>query len=194
MRTCCRAWVEAPGSIALGAVDECGDLLGALLGATDPTAQAPAVVGRRRLGIGAWLVAYAVAHPPLAKDLILTRGYCYARRVTRLVVRAQRPAGLWPGEQGGLSVGEVTYLFVRLNRQGSGVGRALVDAAIETARAAGVNELVLVTPPELAARNLCQRWEWFGDVEPRQRRVLSSTPVPRPPGPGDRRAGDGAVK
>ncbi|MGA3221879.1 MAG: GNAT family N-acetyltransferase [Acidimicrobiales bacterium] len=183
MRSCCRAWVEAPGSIAIGAVDECGDLLGALLGATDPVAHARAVVGRRRLGIGAWLVAHAVAHPRLAKDLIITRGYPYARRVTRLVVRAQRPAGLLPGE-GGLSVGEVTYLFVRLDRQGSGVGRALVDAAVETARAAGVNELLLVTPPELAAWNLCQRWGWFGDVGHRQGRVLSSTPVPEAPWSG----------
>lgn len=184
MRTCYLAWVEAPGSIAIGAVDECGDLVGALLGATDPAVHARAMAGRRRRRTVAWLGAYAVVHPPLAKDLIVIRGYRYGRRVTQLGGRPC-PTGSWPGERGGPTVAEVTHLFVRLDRQGSGVGRALVDAAIETARAAGVNQLVLVTPADLMVRNLCERLGWFGEDEDRQRRAFSSSPAPTPPGPGD---------
>ncbi len=191
MRTCYLAWLEAPGSIAIGAVDECGDLLGALLGATDPAAHARAMlVGRRRLGIGAWLVAYAVVHPTVIKAFLVVRWHRYAFRVTPRVIREARRKASSPSERGYLSLGEVSHLFVRLDRQGSGVGRALVDAATEMARAAGVNELVLVTPPKSVARNLCQRLGWIGDGEDRQGRILSSPPAPS----GPRQCPDGEMQ
>jgi GNAT superfamily N-acetyltransferase len=163
MRTYYQAWVEAPGSISIAAVDESGDLLGALLGATDPATHIRAMVRRRGLTIGFRLVAYAMGHPALAKDLIVTRARRYARGVARLVVA--RPGRLPRSSAGAAGVGEVTHLFVRLDRQGPGIGCALLDAAVEAARHAGVDELVLVTAPDLAARKFYERLGWLADGE-----------------------------
>lgn len=166
MRTYYQAWVEAPGSVAIAAVDERGDLLGVLLGATDPATHVRAMVCRRGLAIGSRLVAYAMGHPALAKDLIVTRGRRYARGIARLVVaRPGRPPRSSAGVDAGPRVGEVTHLFVRLDRQGSGTGRALLDAAAALARDAGVDELVLVTAPELAARKFYERLGWLAEGE-----------------------------
>lgn len=49
--------------------------------------------------------------------------------------------------------------------QGLGIGRVLVEAAIETARAAGVDGLVLVTPPDFAARDFYEHLGWSADGE-----------------------------
>jgi hypothetical protein len=46
-----------------------------------------------------------------------------------------------------------------------GIGRVLVEAAIETARAAGVDGLVLVTPPDFAARDFYEHLGWSADGE-----------------------------
>jgi GNAT superfamily N-acetyltransferase len=164
MRTYYQAWIEAPGSIAVAAVDERGDLLGALLGATDPATHVRAMIRRRGMQIGARLTAYAIVHPPLAKDLIATRGRRYARGIARLVVvRLRRPAPSSSGTVSGPAVGEVTHVLVQPDRQGLGIGRALIDAAVEMARFAGVDELVLVTPPDLAARKFYERLGWLAD-------------------------------
>ena len=166
MRTYYQAWIEAPGSIALAAFDERGDLMGALLGATDPATHVRAMIRRRGLQIGVQLAAYAIVHPPLAKDLIVTRGRRYARGLARLVVVSlRRPAPSSSGTETGPAVGEITHLLVQPDHQGLGIGRALVDAAVEMALVAGVDELVLVTPPDLAARNFYERLGWLADGE-----------------------------
>jgi len=164
MRTYYQAWIEAPGSIAVAAVDESGALLGALLGATDPAAHARAMVRRRGRQLAVRLAAYALVHPPLAKDLIVTRGRRYARGLARLLVVALRRRASSGGRVGPV-VGEVTHVLVRPDRQGCGIGRALLDAAVKAARVAGVDELVLVTPPDLAARNFYERLGWLEDGE-----------------------------
>lgn len=63
------------------------------------------------------------------------------------------------GRTGPLS-GEITHLGVDPNVAGQGVGRALVDAAVARAKQAGLDELVLVTPPDLPAGRFYQRLGW----------------------------------
>ncbi len=160
MRAYYRAWIEAPGSISLAALDEHGNLLGVLLGASDPATHVRAMVRRHGLRLGIKLVGYAVVHPRLAKDLIVTRSGRYARGITRLLVARLTPSSTPRSQDAEPVVGEITHVLVRPEAQGKGVGRALVDAAVSEARAAGVQELVLVTPPELAARHFYERLGW----------------------------------
>lgn len=166
MRTYYRAWIDAPGSIALAAVDERGELLGALLGATDPATHIAAMVRRHGIQLGGCAAAYALVRPVLAKDVIATRGARYLRGMARLVVSSlRRPAPSATHRASDPEVGEITHVLVRSDHQGSGIGRALVAAAAEAATRAGDDELVLVTPPDLAARKFYEHLGWLADGE-----------------------------
>ena len=185
MLTYYQAWVGAQGSIAIVAGDERGDLLGALLGATDPATHARALVRQDELCIGPALVAYAIAHPGLAKDS------------DRQLRSPLRPPGDWadrsPIARSGRVVirpGRPSYSrrghpLVRAARPSrSGIGRALIDAAVETARLAGVDELVSVTPPDLVVRNSYKRLGWLADDEMPSRKGgghISGAGFSRPP-------------
>lgn len=176
MRAYYRAWIEAPGAIAVASVGEHGELLGVLLGATDPAAHVRGMVRRRGLGLGARLAAHCLRHPSLARDLVVTRGRRYAGGLARLFVpRGRRSAGSAgvpdapapapPAPDAATAVGEITHVLVDTDRQGSGVGGGLIDAAVAVARRAGVDELVLVTPPDLEARNFYEHLGWLADGE-----------------------------
>jgi ribosomal protein S18 acetylase RimI-like enzyme len=162
MRTYYQAWVEAPQAIALAAVDERGNLVGALLGALDPAIHTRAMVRRHGARLVARLVVHALGHPALAKDLVVTRGRRYARGLARMVVARFRrtPAPSYAGT-GDPTIGEITHVLVRPDLQGSGIGRALVDAAVVAGRSVDLDELVLVTPPDLAARAFYERLGWL---------------------------------
>jgi len=169
MRTYYRAWIHSPGAISLAATDEHEKLVGALLGATDPASHFRAMVRFHGLRIGAKLVAYALVHPALAKDLVLTRGWRYARGVARLVRgRFSRTVSV-TASQSGSAVGEITHVLVNREAQGGGIGRALVAASIAEARVANVHELVLVTPPDMDARHFYERigWQLDGSLQSR---------------------------
>ena len=56
-------------------------------------------------------------------------------------------------------------MLVDAAQQGHGIGRALVVEAIAQARAASVAQLVLVTPPDLAAQHFYDRLGWRRDGE-----------------------------
>ncbi|HVB50976.1 MAG TPA: GNAT family N-acetyltransferase [Acidimicrobiales bacterium] len=169
MRTYYRAWIHSPGSISLAATDENEKLVGVLLGATDPATHFRAMVRFHGLRIGAKLVAYALVHPALAKDLVVTRGRRYARGVARLVRARFSQARSVTASQSGPAVGEITHVLVDRGAQGSGIGRALVEASIDEARAAGVHELVLVTPPDMEAKRFYERlgWQLDGSLQSR---------------------------
>jgi GNAT superfamily N-acetyltransferase len=152
--------MEAPESISLVAVDEGGVVLGVLLGATHPANHVRAMVRRSGLRLAARLAVSAMLQPRLAKDLIITRGRRYARGVTRLLIVRVFPRRVTSPQGADTEVGEITHVFVRPQEQGRGIGRALLDAAVQQARSAGVRELVLVTPPDLAARNFYERLGW----------------------------------
>lgn len=62
-------------------------------------------------------------------------------------------------------VGEIAHLMVDPALQRSGAGRALVNQMVQLAREAGLSKLVLVTPPDLGARNFYEALGWIpGDV------------------------------
>jgi len=161
-----RAWTLAPGGIAL-AVDDVaqGRLIGVLLGATQPHAHVSAMVRGFGPRLGAHMVMASLKRPALARDLVVTRAARYAGGLWRLAVarvaarvnarrRQDRPAG------SAVATGEITHLLVDPSAQGHGVGKALVEAALETGRAAGIDEVVLVTPPDQAATRFYERIGW----------------------------------
>ncbi|HVA52616.1 MAG TPA: GNAT family N-acetyltransferase [Acidimicrobiales bacterium] len=154
------AWIDAPGAIAVVATDSGGDVLGALLGATDPARHARAMVHQSGVRLALSLAKSAVARPRLAKDLMVTRGQRYARGLSRLLIARISPRKAPASQSTGTKVGEITHVLVRPEDQGRGVGRALMDAARQQAHSSGVNELVLVTPPDLAARTFYERLGW----------------------------------
>ncbi|MHB8378916.1 MAG: GNAT family N-acetyltransferase [Acidimicrobiales bacterium] len=160
MRAYYRAWIDAPGEIALVATNDDGDVIGVVLGATDPAGHARAMVRQSGVRLAVGLATSALSRPQLAKDLVVTRGRRYARGVGRLLT-----ARISPRTSSGLRgtdfrVGEITHVLVRPEDQGRGVGRVLLDAAVLQARTTGVDELVLVTPPDLPARNFYERLGW----------------------------------
>lgn len=66
-------------------------------------------------------------------------------------------------------VGEVTHVMVRSDVQSRGAGRALLEEARRRGEAAGLAELVLVTPPDLDARHFYEHlgWEMAGELTSR---------------------------
>jgi len=60
---------------------------------------------------------------------------------------------------------EITHVLVAADAQGSGTGRQLVEFAVQQARAAQRHEIVLVTPPDQAARAFYERLGWESDGE-----------------------------
>lgn len=160
MRAYYHAWIDSSGSIGLAAIDDHGVLTGVLLGATDPANHVRIMVRRHGVALGTKLVAYALAHPPLAKDLIVTRGWRYTRGIARLVKSRLTKRSTSGAVAAGPVVGEITHVLVRPSAQGQGVGRALVEESVRVARAAGVQELELVTPPDMAAQHFYERLGW----------------------------------
>lgn len=160
MRAYYGAWIESPGSISLAALDDAGHLLGVLLGASDPATHFRTMARHHGLELGIKLVTYASVRPRLAKDLVLTRGRRYARGLARLLVTRHARSSKSQIQRAEPVVGEITHVLVRPEAQGRGVGRALLDAAVILARNAGVEELVLVTPPELGARHFYENLGW----------------------------------
>ena len=163
MRAYYRAWIEAPGSISLAALDDDGHVLGVLLGASYPATHVRAMIRRRGFGLGLKLMAYASVRPRLAKDLFVTRSRRYARGVTRLVMARFASSSKPQIQRAESVVGEITHVLVRPEEQGKGVGRALLDAAVTAARFVGVQELVLVTPPDLGARHFYESLGWHAE-------------------------------
>ncbi len=173
-----RAWTGSPGGIGLVALDG-GRVVGVLLGATDPSGHARAMVRGYGAGLALRMAAGAAVRPRLARELAVTRGRRYVRGLWRSVRRRPSatppPSSPPPGDARGTpagggaaaraaagtalsgAVGEITHLFVDPAAQGGGVGRALVDAAVAQCRAAGLVEVELVTPPDFAARRFYER-------------------------------------
>jgi ribosomal protein S18 acetylase RimI-like enzyme len=150
-----RAWMDTDDAVAIAAVDEEGRLVGFLLGALHPAGHFRSMVRRHGLSLAVSLVLAALRRPALAWELVHTRLLRYGRGLLRMVwataTGRRRPVA--PGKPAAAVtepvVGEVTHVLVRPDRQGSGAGRALLDAAAAAGREAGVDELVLVTPPDL---------------------------------------------
>jgi ribosomal protein S18 acetylase RimI-like enzyme len=164
-----RAWLESPEGISLVAEDGQGQVVGALLGAVDPAVHIRGMVRGHGAKLAWRIVAHAATHPALAKDLVATRGVRYTKGLARLAkARLSSDRGSAPAEGSaadGPTIAELTHVLVRPDQQGSGAGRALVTAAVEAAAAAGRDEMVLVTPPDQAARTFYDRLGWQLDGE-----------------------------
>lgn len=168
VRTYYRAWLEAPGSLALAAEGSRGELAGMLLGALDPAGHTTAMVRSHLVPLAGRMVVAAVTRPALARELVVTRSARYARALRRALAgkggqdREAVPETVPPPGSPG-RVGEVTHLLVDPSWQGRGVGRALLEAAAARGRHDGLSELMLVTPPDLAARGFYQRMGWVAE-------------------------------
>lgn len=167
------AWVRSPAGLALAALDGDGRLVGLMLGSLDPAAHYRWMLRQAGPGLAVRLAGRALMDPPLARDLIATRGARYARGVWRQISnrRGRRAVAIaTDGETGPtIPVGEITHLMVTSSGQGTGAGRALVAETEARARSAGVEELVLVTPPDLDARGFYNHLGWVeeGDMSSR---------------------------
>ena len=65
--------------------------------------------------------------------------------------------------------GEITHLMVQQGLRGGGVGRALLEEARRAGQRAGLDEFVLVTPPDLVARDFYEHlgWRFAGELTSR---------------------------
>lgn len=150
-----RAWMDTDDAVALAAVDDSEVVVGFLLGALRPAGHFRSMVRRHGLQLAGALVLAAIRRPSFGRELVATRLLRYGRGLGRMAWatatgRRRRPPAEGPVPTAAQHVvGEVTHVLVRPDLQGGGAGRALLDATTAAARAAGVEELVLVTPPEL---------------------------------------------
>lgn len=157
MRVYYDAWMSSAGSLHLVAVHD-DEVVGVLLGATDPAAHARAMVREHGFSLAVALATGAARRPRLARDLVTTRALRYARGLGRLVVARwrRRPATLTPL----VKVGEITHVLVDPAARGRGVGRELVEDAVRASRAARVREIELVTPPDMDAQHFYRSLGW----------------------------------
>lgn len=178
-----RAWSESQSSVSLVVEDGAGRIVGVLLGSLDPAAHIAGMVRRRGFGLAARMALGAVLRPRLAGQLVRSRLGRYVRGVWRVAgPRAVAPdpvesrssdtarrGAADSGQVGSVSTGEITHLFVDPSHSGRGVGRALVEEAVARGRKAGLGEMVLVTPPDMPARQFYERlgWKESGEVTSR---------------------------
>lgn len=170
LRAYYRAWIEAEDALALAATGPTGTIDGILLGAVDPSAHTAAMVRRHWPSLVAHLVVAAARDPRLARDLLVTRAVRYVQGIARVARRSRRhlpaPTPTPSVDVAAGGTGEITHLLVAPSAQGRGIGRALVTAAEDAARCAGLRELVLVTPvEEWGARRFYERIGWQVDGE-----------------------------
>lgn len=181
-----RAWIDSPDAIAIAAVDDHGRILGVLLGSVHPEAHFRAIVRRGGPALAFRLLARAISDRHFAKELVGTRAVRYTRGLFRMLRvsldrRRTRGARLAAhttasdiGEASGgdtpeLMSGEVTHVMVQGDAQGTGVGRALLEGARTTAEVNGLDELVLVTPPDMGAARFYEHlgWQQIGELTSR---------------------------
>jgi N-acetylglutamate synthase-like GNAT family acetyltransferase len=166
-----RAWCESPAGLALAAVDARGELAGVLLGTLEPALHYRWMARRHGFGLALRLLGHALAHPRFAKELLVTRAARYARGALRVIARRPGPTrGTAAQEKAAQEKeGEITHLMVAPSARGAGIGKALVHEALRAAEAAGVDHLVLVTRPELAASGFYLHLGWlpYGELTSR---------------------------
>lgn len=170
-----RAYLDSPYGLALAAVSTAaeapatadGAVLGVLLGAVHPRAHYAHLVRHDGAALAGRMALGALARPPLAVELLRTRGRRYARGTVRLLVNRRRP-GAEPGQNAAAPgapratfAAEVTVVVVSPQARGRGVGRALLDAAAAAAQVAGASRLELVTlAGEGSAARFYERLGW----------------------------------
>jgi ribosomal protein S18 acetylase RimI-like enzyme len=160
------AWCESPAGLALAAASADGKLAGVLLGTLGPAAHYRFMARRHGVDLALCLLAQAAAHPRFARELFATRGFRYARGALRVLARR---GGTARGTEPARKEGEITHLMVAPAARGAGVGRKLLEEALRAAEAAGLDQVVLVTRPELASAGFYSHlgWQPYGEVTSR---------------------------
>lgn len=158
-----RAWIQSEDAIAVGAVDDQDRIVGVILGALRPETLFRSMVRRRGVVLGLLMVRQAVVRPELARELATNRVPRYARGLARMATRRLPTPGRPPPASSPPRIGDVTHVMVLPEAQGQGVGRALLEETRRVAADAGLDELVLVTLPELPAGAFYQRVGWQPD-------------------------------
>ena len=175
LRAYYRAWLRAEGGLALAAVDPEGRLTGVLLGGLDPALHYRTMLRRDGWRLAGLMLVQAGRRPSFGRALVVTRGMRYSRGLGRMAwgrIRHRVPelgGGAADRPAIGATTGEVTHILVDPTRQGEGIGRSLVFAAVEAGRQSGLTRLSLVTTPELAASGFYERLGWVsrGDMSSR---------------------------
>ncbi|HET9733350.1 MAG TPA: GNAT family N-acetyltransferase [Acidimicrobiales bacterium] len=150
-----RAWACSPSGMALAAVEPRRGVVGVILGSVDPASHYRWMLVHAGPGLALRLIARSVTHPALGRDLVATRAARYAGAVWRHLATAEPP-----GPDASHRTGEVTHLMVSSEARRLGVGAALLAEAERRAVMAGVDEMVLVTPPDLDARRFYEHLGW----------------------------------
>ena len=207
-----KAWIESPAGLALAAVDEHERVVGVVLGALVPGVHFRTMVRRHGLQLAFWLGTRAITHPAFARELLATRFLRYTRGIARIlfcgaspVLRRRswrspggasreldaatpRPAPGAPSgrEDSATKKGEITHLMVMHDLRGTGVGRELLEEARRAGQREGLDEFVLVTPPDLAARGFYEHlgWRFTGTLTSRSGESFVRYRLPLGPSPG----------
>lgn len=163
------AWLEGAGSLALVAIDHEGVVRGMLLGAIDPASHYRAMVRQHGVALAGALVVAAATRAEFRRELVQTRLVRYGKGLVRMLRtslfaasgaifssanREHPPAA--PSRSA-----EVTHVVVEAGYRGSGVGRALLAAAEQRVRAAGVESIELVAEPHSGAAAFYERLGWL---------------------------------
>lgn len=136
-----RGYLEGPYGYAMAArVDS--RLAGVLVGTLDHDAHA--VWANRHLpGLGAAAAGALVRRPVLIPRFLRGRAVRYGRALARRMQRSHHPSRNGHGPSERLAV--LAHVYVDPAFQGLGLGRALVDGFVATARAGGAARVELVT-------------------------------------------------
>jgi GNAT superfamily N-acetyltransferase len=155
------AWSRTSSGLALAATDDAGQLTGVLLGSLDPARHYQDMIRRDGVALALRLIGHATIDPRFGRELIVTR----VRRCSRGLARAARTrlrehGSCSPTAATPEALGEIAVLLVDPQRRGVGIGRSLVNTAIQEARHAGLAALALVTPPDYGARGFYEHLGW----------------------------------
>ncbi|WP_299039895.1 GNAT family N-acetyltransferase [uncultured Pseudokineococcus sp.] len=137
-----RTFIAAPHGWGAVAVDERAQIVGFVLVATDVEQYVSEVLSAQRWRLGAAGVVALLRRPSVAMGFARTRSRRYAKRLLRR--RSQPHRG--GGSPTTPTTTAVVYAMVTAPAaRGRGVGRDLLDAAVQAARAAGATEVRLLT-------------------------------------------------
>ncbi len=159
-----RTFLTSPAGIALLA--ECrGETVGFVVGTVDEATHYRHVVRRDRCALGVRGLVSLACQPSLGCRFVRTRLLRYLRGLVRLS-RAS------PIQSGGVvrlpTAGVLSHMAVDASRRGEGIGRVLLAAFAETARAQGARTVRLSTASDNAvARRVYEGAGWSqGDERP----------------------------
>lgn len=171
-----RAWLDSADAIAFCAVGNDDEVVGVLLGSLHPERHYRSMVRGHGVALTYWMLARATTHPRFGIELVATRATRYARGLRRVLRPPATAVASSPetvkaavGEAVAGMSGEITHLMVRPDARGNGAGRELLLAAQQAALQAGLDELVLVTPPALSAQGFYEHLGWQKAGEMRSR-------------------------